>query len=69
MVTIIEMVTESNVSWKDAVNKAVNEATMHYGKVSGIEILNWTADVKNGRIVDYKVNVNVAIVDTAHDDI
>jgi len=69
MVTIIEMVTESNISWKDAVNKAITEATLHYGKVSGIEILNWTADVKNGRIVDYKVNVNVAIVDTAHDDI
>lgn len=69
MVTIIEMVTESTVSWKDAVNKAISEATLHYGKVGGIEILNWTADVQNGRIAGYKVNVNVAIIDTAHDDI
>lgn len=69
MVTIIEVVAESNVSWKDAVNRAVAEATAKYGRVTGIEVLNWTADVEKGRIVDYKINANVAVVDAGYEDI
>lgn len=60
VVKIIELLGESQVSWEDAVKKAVGEASKTVHGITGVEVLNLTADVKNGALVDYKANVQVA---------
>lgn len=60
VVKIIELLGESQVSWEDAVKKAVNEASKTIHNISGVEVLNMTAGVKDGNLVDYKANVQLA---------
>lgn len=57
---IIELVGESNQSWQDAVQNAVTEASRTIHGINGIEVTNWTANVDNGRVHSYKVDVKVA---------
>lgn len=59
-VKIIELVGESDKSWEDAVQNVVREASKTIEGITGVEILNMTADVKDGELYDYKVNVQVA---------
>ncbi|MDK2984669.1 MAG: dodecin [Clostridia bacterium] len=62
-ISVSEIVAESNVSWKDAIQKAVNEASRSIPNVTGVEVYNLTADVVNGKVVDYKANIKLAYVD------
>jgi flavin-binding protein dodecin len=57
---IIELVGESNQSWQDAVQKAVAEASKTVHGINGVEVTNWTAEVNNGRVTSYKVDVKLA---------
>jgi hypothetical protein len=56
----VELVGESEISWEDAVKNAVREASKTIHGISGVEVLNMTADVKDGEIYDYKVDVQIA---------
>lgn len=60
VVKIIELLGESQQGWEDAVSKAVDEASKTVRNITGVEVLNLTADVKEGRLTDYKANVQVA---------
>jgi flavin-binding protein dodecin len=62
-VKIAELLGESPESWKAAVNSAVAEASRTLGKITGVEVINFTANVKDGQIVEYKANVKVAYVE------
>ncbi|MFZ5641805.1 MAG: dodecin family protein [Bacillota bacterium] len=59
-VKVAELVGESPDNWKDAVQAAVREASRMYDNITGVEVYNLTADVKNGRLVEYKANVKIA---------
>ncbi len=59
-VKIVELLGESQLSWKDAVQSAVAEASRTIPNITGVEIYNLTADVVNGKLTDYKANVKVA---------
>lgn len=59
-VKIVELLGESELSWKDAVQKAVREASKDIPNITGVEIYNLTAEVENGKLVEYKANVKVA---------
>lgn len=59
-VKVIELIGESNVSWEDAVSSAVGEAAKTIDGLSGVEVLNMTANIEDGKIVGYKVNLNAA---------
>ncbi|ACL69461.1 dodecin family protein [Halothermothrix orenii] len=59
-VKIIELVGESDKGWEDAVKNAVWEASKTIDNITGVEVLNMTADVKDGKVFDYKVNIQVA---------
>lgn len=63
VVKVLELVGQSQKDWNDAANQAVQEASSKVPNISGVEVLNWTANVKNGQIVEYKANVKVAYVD------
>lgn len=54
------MIGESGHSWEDAVSVAVSEAAKTIEGLSGLEVLNMTAKIEDGKIVGYKVNLNAA---------
>lgn len=57
---IIELVGESNKGWEDAVQRAVADASRTVENITGVEVCNMTANIDQGRISEYKVNVKVA---------
>lgn len=61
-IRIEEFVGESQQSWEDAVRQAVKEASSSLGNISGVEVINWTADCQDDRIIEYKANVKIAYV-------
>lgn len=63
VVKILELVGQSYKDWNDAASQAVREAAAKVPTISGVEVLNWTANVKNGEIALYKANVKVAYLD------
>jgi flavin-binding protein dodecin len=60
IVKVIELVGESKSGWEDAVNNAVSDASKTVDNITGVEVYNMTANVDNGKISEYKVNVKVA---------
>ena len=59
-VKVIELVGESKNSWQEAVQNAVRDASKTIRNISGVEVLNTTANIKDGEIVEYKANVKIA---------
>lgn len=60
VVKVLNLVGDSNVSWQDAVENAVSEASRTVENITGVEVMNTTGTIRNGKIVEYKANVNVA---------
>ncbi len=60
VIKVLNLVGDSNKSWDDAIKCAVKEASKTVKNISGIEVTNQTANVKDGNIVEYKANVQVA---------
>ena len=59
-VKIVELVGESDKGWEDAVKNALREASKTIKGISGVEVLNVTADVKDGEIIEYKADLQIA---------
>jgi flavin-binding protein dodecin len=62
VVNVIELVADSEQSWEDAVRHAVAEASRTVRGITGVEVVNFTATVDEGRIKSYRANVNVAFL-------
>jgi len=60
VIKVLNLVGDSTVSWQDAIEKAVAEAAKTVDNITGVEVLNQTANVKDGKIVEYKANIQVA---------
>ncbi len=60
VVKVLELVGESKSGWEDAARQAVAEAARTVRGITGVEICNWTAGVKDGELTEYKANVKVA---------
>ncbi|MBU7007711.1 dodecin family protein [Phosphitispora fastidiosa] len=59
-VKVVEVIGESESSWKSAVQNAVKDASRKFDNISGVEVYNLTADVVEGDLVDFKANVKIA---------
>lgn len=57
---IIELIGESKVSWDDAMRNAVREAAKTVDNLTGVEVVNFTAGLDDGEVVEYKVNLKLA---------
>ncbi|AKX94276.1 dodecin family protein [Neomoorella thermoacetica] len=66
-VKVVELVGESPNNWKDAVQKAVSEASRDISNISGVEVYNLTANVKDGKLSEFKANVKIAYADHSAD--
>lgn len=62
VINVIELVADSDRGWEDAVQQAVAEAARTVRHITGVEVVNMTASVDEGRIRNYRANVNVAFV-------
>lgn len=60
VVKVMDLIGESNSSWDDAVKGAVQQASKSVSNITGVELSNLTAGVRNGQIYEYKANVRVA---------
>lgn len=59
-VKIIKVLGTSTESWEDAAAEALAQANESVENISGIEVEDWTANVEDGRITEYKTTVEVA---------
>ncbi|TFG13142.1 dodecin domain-containing protein [Candidatus Thorarchaeota archaeon] len=57
---IIELVGSSEESFEDAVHNALDTASETIRNIHGLDVLDWTCDVEDGKIVQYRANVKVA---------
>jgi flavin-binding protein dodecin len=65
VIKVLELVGVSEKSWHDAVDQALTEATKTVRNITGVDVINTTATVRDGRIVEYHANVKFAFrVDT-----
>jgi hypothetical protein len=62
VVRVIELVGVSDKSWSDAAQQAVGRASETVRHITGLDVLHSTAIVRDGKIVEYHVNVKVAFV-------
>lgn len=61
-VRVIELVGVSDKSWSDAAQQAVERASETIRHVTGVDVLHSTGVVRDGKIVEYHVNLKVAFV-------
>lgn len=59
-VKIIKVLGTSNESWTDAANEAVRKATRTIDDVHGVEVEDWTAQVEDGEVSEYRSTVEIA---------
>ena len=64
-VKVVELVGESPDNWTDAVQAAVAEASKTIPNITGVEVYNLTANVRDGQLVEYKANVKIAYASTS----
>lgn len=60
VVKVIELVGTSKHNWTDAVDCAVAEASKTLDDIVGVEVTNFTANINNDKITEYKADVRVA---------
>jgi flavin-binding protein dodecin len=59
-VKVVEVIGESTESWDDAARNAVADATETLDNVSGIEVVDQTAEVEGHEITQFRTTVHVA---------
>lgn len=62
VVKVIEVLSESPVSWEEAAACAVAKAEETIHEVRSIYIKNFEAQVEGGRIVNYRINAKISFV-------
>ena len=61
-IQVVEMVGVSKESWSDAARQAVKRASDTYDHIDGLDVLHSTAVIRDGKIVEYHVNVKLAAI-------
>jgi dodecin len=56
---VIELLANSDKSWEDAANNALEQASKSVKNIRSIYINEQSATVKDGKIDDYRVNVKI----------
>ncbi|MGD9738255.1 MAG: dodecin family protein [Bauldia sp.] len=62
MLKVIEVLAESEKSWEDAAHVAVATAGNTLRHVRSINIENFQATVRDGKIVNYRINAKISFV-------
>jgi dodecin len=63
MLKVIEVLAESNESWEDAAQNAVDQAAKTLDGIKSIYVKNFEASVgADGRITDYRINAKISFL-------
>ena len=62
VVKIIEMLSSSPNSWEEAAQNAVTEASKTLRNITGIDVIGFKGEVKDGEVVQYKAHVRIAFM-------
>ena len=62
VIRIIELVGVSEKSWSDAAQQAIARAAKTLRHITGADVLHSRAVVRDGRIIEYHVNLKVAFI-------
>ena len=62
VVKIVELIGSSSKSWEDAAQNVLTEAADTIREIKSIDVKNFSAKVKNNKIVEYRVVVHLAFV-------
>lgn len=60
VVKIIEVIGISTKSFDDAIHQALKKASKSVKGISGFEVIKHIANVEDGKITQYKVNLKLA---------
>lgn len=60
VVKVIEVIGISPTSFEDAVQRGVSKASESINGITGVEVQNMTARVKDGVVTQYHANMKVA---------
>jgi flavin-binding protein dodecin len=60
VVKVIEVLAQSNKSWEDAAQNALNAAGKTLRNIRSIYIQDFEAKVENGKISQYRVNTKIS---------
>lgn len=60
VIKVIEILSESKVSWEDAAAQAVAKVSKTVRNVKSLYIKDHSASVENGKISSYRINANVS---------
>ena len=66
VVKVVERVGTSRESWQDAAQQAIQEASQSLRNITGVDVVNQTAQVEEGKIVEYRTTLNVAFIIEHH---
>ena len=62
MLKIIEVLAESDKSWEDAAQTAINNAAETVRDVKSIYVKNFEATVEDGKIKKYRINAKISFL-------
>jgi flavin-binding protein dodecin len=57
---VVELVADSPDGWKHAIDSAVAKASETIHNISGVEVKNMTATVRDGKVTEYKADLHLA---------
>lgn len=62
VVKVIEVLSQSDKSWDDAAQRAIDEAAKSVKNIKSIYIKEMKAEVENNRITNYQINGKISFV-------
>ncbi|WP_295421004.1 dodecin family protein [Sulfurovum sp.] len=62
VVKVIEVLAQSEKSWEDAAASAIKAASKSVDNIKSIYIVDMSAEVKNDKIVNYRINAKISFV-------
>jgi len=60
VIKVLDLVGQSNDSWQQAAENALREAAKTVDHITGLELVNLTAEVQDGELTEFRANVKVA---------
>jgi dodecin len=63
---VIEVLAQSDKSWEDAAQIAIQEAAKTVRQIKSIYIKDFEATVENDRITSYRINAKVSFILEGH---
>lgn len=62
MLKVIEVLAESDTSFDDAAQQAVNQAAKSVRNIKSVYIKDMTAAVENDKVVKYRINAKISFL-------